>query len=254
MRDTLPVTAMRKALRRACAFGSAAIIISLASFGSASAATFTIAGGTDGTLPTNFDPSNIAAINADGVNVGSPIVMFGSGTTSSQGLFVSPQLVQLTFTFMGKEAGDTDAALLFGGTTLFLNTAATGTSVTQTFNVGANPGLVPIEFVDQSSGGNPTATNGGPISIGTQIAFDIINGGAYVFFDDGGAGPDSDFDDMVVKITATSVSSTPLPAALPLFATGLGALGLFGRRRNRKSTDCIAAASMPRSLIRTALG
>jgi hypothetical protein len=27
---------------------------------------------------------------------------------------------------------------------------------------------------------------------------------------------------------------TPLPAALPLFATGLGALGLFGWRRKRK--------------------
>jgi hypothetical protein len=29
-------------------------------------------------------------------------------------------------------------------------------------------------------------------------------------------------------------SATPLPAALPLFATGLGALGLFGWRRKRK--------------------
>ena len=32
-----------------------------------------------------------------------------------------------------------------------------------------------------------------------------------------------------------TVSSTPLPAALPLFATGLGALGLLGARRKRKS-------------------
>ena len=30
---------------------------------------------------------------------------------------------------------------------------------------------------------------------------------------------------------------TPLPAALPLFATGLGALGLFAWRRKRKQTD-----------------
>jgi len=29
-------------------------------------------------------------------------------------------------------------------------------------------------------------------------------------------------------------SETPLPATLPLFATGLGALGLIGRRRKRK--------------------
>jgi hypothetical protein len=30
-------------------------------------------------------------------------------------------------------------------------------------------------------------------------------------------------------------SATPLPAALPLFATGLGALGLLGWRRKRKA-------------------
>jgi hypothetical protein len=37
----------------------------------------------------------------------------------------------------------------------------------------------------------------------------------------------------LISGTAT-VSSTPLPAALPLFATGLGALGLLGWRRKRK--------------------
>ncbi len=32
----------------------------------------------------------------------------------------------------------------------------------------------------------------------------------------------------------STVSSVPLPATLPLFATGLGALGLLGWRRKRK--------------------
>jgi hypothetical protein len=31
------------------------------------------------------------------------------------------------------------------------------------------------------------------------------------------------------------VPQTPLPAALPLFATGIGGLGLLGRRRKRKA-------------------
>jgi hypothetical protein len=31
------------------------------------------------------------------------------------------------------------------------------------------------------------------------------------------------------------ISATPVPAALPLFATGLGMLGLFARRRTRKA-------------------
>ncbi len=33
--------------------------------------------------------------------------------------------------------------------------------------------------------------------------------------------------------------ATPLPAALPLFVTGLGAMGLFGWRRNRKNTAAV---------------
>jgi hypothetical protein len=36
-------------------------------------------------------------------------------------------------------------------------------------------------------------------------------------------------------VSAGEVSSTPLPAALPLFATGLGGLGLLGWRRRRKA-------------------
>lgn len=37
-------------------------------------------------------------------------------------------------------------------------------------------------------------------------------------------------------------SATPLPAALPLFASGLGALGLLGWRRKRKAASAIATA------------
>jgi len=35
--------------------------------------------------------------------------------------------------------------------------------------------------------------------------------------------------------TTDVIGTTPLPAALPLFATGLGAMGLFGWRRRRKN-------------------
>ncbi len=37
-----------------------------------------------------------------------------------------------------------------------------------------------------------------------------------------------------LSIVESSTNATPLPAALPLFATGLGALGLLGWRRKRK--------------------
>lgn len=38
----------------------------------------------------------------------------------------------------------------------------------------------------------------------------------------------------------TEVATTPLPAALPLFATGIGAMGLFGWRRKRKAAALAA--------------
>ncbi|MGO9682013.1 MAG: VPLPA-CTERM sorting domain-containing protein [Beijerinckiaceae bacterium] len=37
------------------------------------------------------------------------------------------------------------------------------------------------------------------------------------------------------------ITATPLPAALPLFATGLGAMGLLGWRRKRKNAAAITA-------------
>src|SRR4029077_20018465 len=53
------------------------------------------------------------------------------------------------------------------------------------------------------------------------------------------SGPIVAFDDPVIvgewDITIREASATPLPAALPLFATGLGALGLLARRRKRKA-------------------
>lgn len=40
---------------------------------------------------------------------------------------------------------------------------------------------------------------------------------------------------MLLTGNPVSVSATPLPAALPLFASGLGAIGLLGRRKKRKA-------------------
>ena len=48
-----------------------------------------------------------------------------------------------------------------------------------------------------------------------------------------GQGPSTTFADG--KVIPTPPTATPLPAALPLFATGLGALGLLGWRRKRKT-------------------
>lgn len=46
-------------------------------------------------------------------------------------------------------------------------------------------------------------------------------------------------DDLTIN---TAETATPLPAALPLFATGLGVMGLLARRRKRKTSAALAAA------------
>lgn len=51
---------------------------------------------------------------------------------------------------------------------------------------------------------------------------------------------DYDFTGTVSSITG-GTGATPLPASLPLFAGGLGALGLFGWRRKRKAAALIKA-------------
>jgi hypothetical protein len=47
--------------------------------------------------------------------------------------------------------------------------------------------------------------------------------------------------DVFANVSGDPGSWTPLPATLPLFATGLGALGLLGWSRKRKNTAAIAA-------------
>jgi hypothetical protein len=65
-------------------------------------------------------------------------------------------------------------------------------------------------------------------------AVDIACGlGCFVIY------PDTPSD--LHAITSLSVSQTPLPAALPLFAGGLGMVGLLARRR-RKAKSALAAA------------
>ena len=50
----------------------------------------------------------------------------------------------------------------------------------------------------------------------------------------------------VIIQSSAQIAETPLPAALPLFATGLGALGLMGWRRKRKAADINRAVAWGR--------
>jgi hypothetical protein len=73
----------------------------------------------------------------------------------------------------------------------------------------------------------------GAIGSNQMLSLSLGGFGAY-FFSDNTPGEST--------IGNVSVSATPLPTTLPLLATGLGGLGLFGWWRKRKASAALAAA------------
>lgn len=63
-------------------------------------------------------------------------------------------------------------------------------------------------------------------------------GGVYCLLGPGDTGAGDPF--VTVSFYLTPVAATPLPATLPLFATGLGAMGLLGWRRKKKAAALTA--------------
>ena len=78
-----------------------------------------------------------------------------------------------------------------------------------------------------------TLNSGDPLTLYT-LNF-TTTGGNLTFTDQG---PSDQQGNILDNVT---LSSTPIPAALPLFAGGLGILGLFGLRKKRKGLDTLAA-------------
>jgi hypothetical protein len=123
------------------------------------------------------------------------------------------------------------------------------------------PSSVPIITVDPTLAVGPTWSPLGPSS-GTcygpgcgytgwvNSTYAIQNAGTYVLLFGVTNWADTAFDSGLAFSGLTvggtpiggedDIAATPLPAALPLFATGLGALGLLGWRRKRKAAALAA--------------
>ncbi len=229
--------AMKNALRRSRLLG-AATMVSLLTVGGASAATLGLGGDTVGTtitLPNTFD------VVATGLTPGTTQITYFDSSNGTGGLYVTPNDVNITFEYIGKEAGYLNQSRFVVGNVLMFDTNQTPIQTTGAIHyvLGSNPGAVPFLF-DTVTGGNLAATNGGAVQSPLRIAFAKLSDTVwYALFDDGGGGQDHDYDDMVLRITVSSAqletSPTPLPGAIWLLGTVLAGGFGAGRWRKRKA-------------------
>jgi hypothetical protein len=175
-------------------------------------------------LPFNYTPVVGAPELSPGVNV--------TECKAPCGVYLVGGSATLKYTFLGKEAGFVNTLSSFGAPGgNILNTAAVGSAVTD----NASPGLLKFSFSDNNGG---SIINGGAFTPFTSMAVYILAGAqsAYLLFNDS-AQVDADFDDMIVKVAITgngTLSTVPLPAALPLLLTAFAGLGgVAGMRRRR---------------------
>ncbi len=202
--------------------------------GTASAANVLTVVGNDIGVPltASYDPAPLTGIEG----LPAPVLVDVARSTGF-GLKLN-DMADITFTYLGKEAGNLN--VLFGTSQIFstgageVNSALTLTGVTADAN-----GFLPFSF---TSAGATVATNGGPYSGNSAIAFKVLQDGidyvkVLVMLDDPGA--DSDYDDMVLQIEARAdkdgnIATTPLPGGVMLLLSGLAGLGYMGRARRGK--------------------
>ena len=164
-------------------------------------------------------------INAPGQNDTSfalPFTASSASTTISIAGYQVPS--SETTTQNGLFLGGTGPNLL-GGTWAFIP-AASG-SLTSTFSDGTS--VPALEFAGVTAGSYDTYSQTIATITGDSYTLDFL----YTNSNDNAASG--------LLVTTSGISSTPLPAALPMFAGGLAFVGLLARRRKRRATSSLPA-------------
>jgi hypothetical protein len=199
-----------------------------------------LSGGTAGTIPGTHAQNNFIGTLFGGPQIG--------GYFGTQILFNAAPGSKLTLEFFGAEAGYVNN-FVYSGSTIFthnggLNIAPSLSSPKATFTTTIG-GSGPLPFQFKVNSGAGSVTNGsnpndfagrslGPNFFATCNPFSQAAGAGgtncnsvYLFLDDGGAGPDDNHDDLLVR---ASISQVPEPATI---FTGLAGFGLFLVRRQK---------------------
>ena len=147
------------------------------------------------TISGNNSVSDFSIANGAVVTLNGLTITAGNTASNGGGIYNGGTLTIVNGTLAGNTAAD-GGGIYNSGTLTVVNSTLAGNTATDGGGIYNNSGMV-------------TLTNSTFLNNSAIFGDDIYNNGG-------------------------TVTETPIPAALPLFATGLGALGLLGWRRKRK--------------------
>jgi hypothetical protein len=197
------------------------------------AAPITIVGGSAGSVP-----------NSGSINNAETIVFGGSIPAGYFGAQIDFDGQDLLIEYFGAEAGYTNN-FIFDGSTLYTHVGGTGGAagsftgapLDSDLFAGSFSGPAPFSFSGSwgsvANGSNPD-WNSNPNVPNFFVA--CIGGGtscgsAWVLLDDGGAGPDDNHDDMIIRLTVQPSDVVPEPGTFVLMGLGLLGAGFIARRK-----------------------